>query len=135
MDPFVEIERLTGLAVPPTVIAACIGPKLVHIPPGRVLYAAGPDGKPSMQWGAFEEGDLEWYQRGNQLDPTWYRARGLAPVQMYEYSVTISATMPAVMSKVADLSGLSPRIGPSKFQYYNPAGLGAPVRGRSLGCW
>ena len=135
MDPFVEIERLTGFAVPQNVIAACVAPKLVHIPAGRVLYAAGPAGKPSMQWGAFEEGDLEWYQRGNQLDPTWYRQPGLPPVDMYEFSVTLTASAPAVMSKVADLTGLAPRIGPSKFQYYNPAGLGLPQRGRLLGAW
>jgi hypothetical protein len=135
MDPFVEIESLTGLAVPLNVIAACIGPKLVHIPAGRVLYSAGPFDKPSMQWGAFEEGDLEWYQRGNQLDPTWYRRPGLPAAEMYEFSITLSAPVPAVMSKVADIAGVAPRLGPSKFQYYNPAGLGVPARGRVLGSW
>src|SRR5690242_11781224 len=123
MDPFVEIARLTGCAVSPDVMNACIGPKLVRLPAGRVLFSAGPVDKPMMPWGAFEEGDLEWYQRGNQLDPTWYRRPPGPPVAMYEYTAAIMKETPAVMSKVSDLAGIAPRIGPSKFQYYNPAGF------------
>ena len=137
MDPFVEIARLTGGKVLPDVLSACIAPKLVWMPAGRVLYSAGPLNKPTMQWGAFEEGDLEWYQRGNQLDATWYRRPGTPPVEMFEFTVEIPADVqvPAVMSKVADIGGVAARIGPSKFQYFNPAGFAPMRRGRCLGTW
>ena len=135
MDPFVEIAKLTGRAVSPDVMNACIGPKLVIVPAGRVLYSAGQLDKPMMAWGAFEEGDLEWYQRGNQLDPTWYRRSPGPAVPMYEYTAALTKDVPAVMSKVADIAGVASRIGPSKFQYYNPAGFTPFRRGRLLGSW
>jgi hypothetical protein len=69
MDPFVEICRLTGRNISPEVIAACVAPKLVRVPAGRVLFAAGPYDKHSMAWGAFEEGDMEWYQWGISSNP------------------------------------------------------------------
>ncbi len=135
MDPWTEISRLTGRAVPPHVKIACAGPKLVTVPAGRVLHSAGPMSKTSMVWGAFEELDADWYGRGNQLDPSWYATHGTAPVAIYEYHVTLTSPTPAVMSKVADQPGAPLRIGPPKFQYYNPAGFGTPARGRLLGHW
>jgi hypothetical protein len=134
MDPWTEIVQLTGVTVHPSVIAACMEPKLVTVPAGRILYAAGPMGKTSMLWGAFEELDADWYRRGNQLDPSWY-GQGNEPVAIYEYRVTLARPIPAIMSKVADQPGVLPRIGPPKFQYFNPAGFGRPIRGRLLGHW
>ncbi len=135
MDPWIEITRLTGRPVPPHVKAACAWPKIVTIPVGRVLHAAGPADKDSMVWGAFEELDADWYRRGNQLDPSWYARHGTATASIFEYHVVLTKPTPAVMSKVVDQPGAAARIGPLKFQYYNPAGFGPPVRGRLLGKW
>ena len=72
MGTWASIEAATGWSIPGWVRQACIGPKLVTIPAGRELYAAGPAGKERMEWGAFDENDLGWYLQGNQLDPGWY---------------------------------------------------------------
>jgi hypothetical protein len=135
MDPWIEITRLTGCPVLPNVKSCCFGAKLVTIPSGRVLYAAGKDGKKTMFWGAFEEMNEDWYSRGNQLDHDWYKQPGKAPVPIFEYHVNIIKQTLAVMSKVMDQPGVAPRIGPPKFQYYNPAGFGLPIKGRKLGIW
>jgi hypothetical protein len=135
MDPWTEITQLTGYPVPLKVKSACTGPRIVIIPAGRILHAAGPAGKPTMVWGAFEEMDAEWYSRGNQLDPSWYTPPGTAPVPIYEYYITLTKPTPAVMSKVADQPGAATRIGPPKFQFYNPSGFGPPLQGRLLGKW
>jgi len=88
-----------------------------------------------MRWGGFEELDADWYERGNQLEQDWYTISAADPVEIYEYHTTIGRQTPAVMGKVADQPGAAPRIGPPKFQYYNPTGLGRPERGRLLGHW
>ena len=132
-DPWAQIESLTGLTVPTWVKTGCIVPKLVRIPAGRELFAAGPASKQSMEWGAFEELDVEWYLRGNQLDPSWYQAAEDGSVAIYQFAVVIASPTPAVMSKVADQPGAPPRLGPPKYQYYSPAGLGNPVKKHLLG--
>jgi hypothetical protein len=106
--------------------------KLVNIPHGRTLKAAGPEQLRVAKWGAFEELDLG-YTRGNQLDPSWYNKNATGPLPFYEYSIRVDNPTPAVMSKIADQPGAPTRIGPPKFQYYNPAGLGTPIRGRLIG--
>jgi len=139
MDPWTEIARITGCRVPPDVKAACEGEKLVTVPAGRELFAAGPLEKqwqkPPMVWGAFEEMDADWYRRGNQLDPSWYGARRGSPVLIYEYRVDIEKPTPAVMSYVKNLGGAISPAWPRKFQYYNPAGFRVPKLGRFLGKW
>lgn len=134
-DPWFEIERITGEPIPDWVKEAFLGPKLVHIPAGRTLYAAGPLGKTMMRWGGFEELDDDWYERGNQLDRDWYTSDSTGRIAIYEYSITTARPTPAIMGKVADQPGASKRIGPAKFQYYSPIGLGEPKRGRLLGNW
>jgi len=135
MNPWTEIIRLPGHTVPDWVKEAFLGPKLVRVPAGRTLYAAGPPDKTTMRWGAFEEQDADWYQRGNQLDSEWYTRDTDQPVPIYEYSITLTEATPAVMGKVSDQPGAPSQIGPAKFQYYNPAGFGRPIRGRFLGYW
>jgi hypothetical protein len=130
-DPWQQIEALTNQTVPDEVRAACVAPKLVKIPAGRLLYAAGTVAKESMQWGAFEELDVGWYLQGNQLDPAWYR--NAERIAIYEYEVVLTEETPAIMSKVADQPNAPPRVGPAKYQFYSPAGLGRPVRKRLLG--
>jgi hypothetical protein len=132
-DPWERIEAVTGWAIPASAKHGCIGPKLVTIPAGRALYAAGTAAKDTMHWGAFEELDAEWYLQGNQLDPNWYVCRPAERVAIYEYEVVLTEPTLAVMSKVADQSGAPGRKGPAKFQYYNPAGFGALVQRRLLG--
>ena len=132
-DPWRQIEALTGRVVPDWAKEGCVGSKLVVIPAGRTLYAAGTASKLAMEWGAFEEFDAGWYLRGNQLDPRWYGRSATERVPIYEYEVVIVAATPAVMSKVADQPGAPGRRGPSKFQYFSPAGLGTPRRRRLLG--
>lgn len=133
MDPWHEIERITGRPVPHWAREGCIGPKLVQIPVGRRLYGAGSELKATMEWGAFEELDLDWYLAGNQLVAEWYLKARTPPISIYEYQVRVEVPTHAVMSKVADQPGAPGRVGPMKFQYYNPAGLGDPIRGRVLG--
>jgi len=132
-DPWAEISELTGRKVPQSARAGCVAPRIVTVPAGRTLYAAGRALKRTMEWGAFEESTRDWYLHGNQLDPEWYGVALGTWVSIYEYSVTLVQPTPAVMSKVADQPGAAPRVGPPKFQYYNPAGFGAPVLGRVLG--
>ena len=133
MDEWQSIEEKTGWKIPDWVRNGCYAPKLVQIPEGRELYAAGPDGKSRMDWGAFEENDIGWYFRGNQLDPSWYTNHPGQRIPIYEYSTTIRAGVRAVMSKVAPQAGAPARSEPAKFQFYCPSGLGAPVKGRLLG--
>jgi hypothetical protein len=133
MDPWQEIQQLTGKSVPQWAKDGCIGPKLVHVPAGRTLYGAGSIAKLTMEWGAFEESDLDWYLCGNQLKAEWYLQAQTPPIPIYEYRITLATPTPAVMSKVADQPGAAARVGPMKFQYYNPAGFGRPVRGKLLG--
>jgi len=132
-DPWEHIEKITNKKVPGWAKTGCKDPKIVTIPVGRKLYGPGPDKKHSMEWGAFEELDTDWYLRGNQSDPVWYIKSLLDQIAMFEYSVTIKEPTPAVMSKVVDQLGAPRRVGPQKFQYYNPCGLGKPIRGRFLG--
>ena len=132
-DPWQQIEALTRQTVPTWVRQGCLAPKLITIPAGRALYAAGPAIKQTMQWGAFEELDVEWYLQGNQLDPSWYGADRRERVAIYEYEIVLTQPTPAVISKVADQRGALARQGPPKFQFYTPAGLGSPLRKRLLG--
>jgi len=132
-DPWRQIEVLTGQEVPDWAKEGCVAPKLVVVPAGRALYAAGTAAKRTMEWGAFEELDADWYLRGNQLDLDWYVRSTMERIPIYEYAVVLAAPTPAIMSKVADQPGSPARRGPSKFQYFNPAGLGTPQRRRLLG--
>lgn len=111
----------------------CVAPKGVEIPEGRELFAAGPEGKERMDWGAFEENDLGWYFRGNQLDPSWYAGRPQERIPIYEYKAVVRTGVRAVMSKVTLQPGAPERLEPAKFQFYSPMGLGVPVKGRLLG--
>ena len=131
METWAAIEAETGWSISAAVREACVGPKLVTIPVGRALYAAGPATKSAMDWGAFEENDIGWYLQGNQLDPRWYLRGDRVP--LYEFTVVVTQPTRAVMSKVATQSGAPDRDEPSKFQFYSPVGLGTPVRGRLLG--
>jgi PIN domain len=132
-DAWQQIEALTQRTVPSYARQGCVAPKLVTIPAGRALYSAGLATKQMMEWGAYEEHDIEWYFVGNQLDPDWYVATQAERVAIYEYEVVLDNPTPAIMSKVADQPGAPPAQGPAKFQYYTPAGLGPPVRKRLLG--
>ena len=132
-DAWQEIEKVTGKKVPEWAKEGCENPKIVTIPAGRTLYGAGTKTKHSMEWGAFEELDADWYLQGNQLNPDWYTGGLSDGIELYEYHVKITEPTPAVMSKVRDQSGAPMRIGPQKFQYYNPSGLGRPIRGKFLG--
>lgn len=111
----------------------CAAPKLVTIPAGRELYAAGQTTKERMEWGAFDENDIGWYLQGNQLDPTWYLGKRTERTPLYEYVVVLHEPTVAIMSKVAAQPGAPARAEPSKFQFYSPVGLGKPTRGRLLG--
>jgi len=133
VDEWQAIEEATGWQIPAWVREGCATPRLVNVPEGRELYAAGPDGKSRMDWGAFEENDLGWYFRGNQLDPSWYSKSPQNRVPIYEYRIVVGAGVRAVMSKVASQRGAPARPEPAKFQFYCPVGLGAPARGRLLG--
>lgn len=132
-DPWEHIGKITGKKVPEWAKKGCRDPKIVTIPVGRKLYGAGPETKHTMEWGAFEELDSDWYLRGNQLNPHWYIKGSADKVAVFKYSVTIKEPTPAVMSKVVDQPAAPRRVGPQKFQYYNPAGVGKPIRGRFLG--
>ena len=133
MDAWAKIEALTGWKIPDWVRQGCVAPKLVTIPAGRELYAAGPPTKERMEWGAFDENDMGWYLQGNQLDPTWYLGKRTERIALYAYVVVLSEPTVAVMSKVAAQPGAPARAEPSKFQYYTPVGLGKPTRVRLLG--
>ena len=132
-DDWAAVEAATGWAIPAWVRSGCVAPKVVTIPAGRELYAAGPSNKDRMEWGAFEENDIGWYLQGNQLDPIWYTAKRTDRTALYEYHVALRTPTVAVMSKVASQSGAPLRGEPSKFQFYSPLGLGKPTRGRLLG--
>ncbi|MGH7824990.1 MAG: hypothetical protein ACREQ7_07415 [Candidatus Binatia bacterium] len=114
-------------------------PKRVEIPAGTELKAAAPaDPKYIPKWGAFEELDMDWYYRGNQIAPGWREVT--EPLPIYEYTIRVEEKTPAVMSRVADQSQNAkapapPRAPdePPKFQYWNPAGLGKPEQGRLIG--
>jgi hypothetical protein len=112
---------------------ACVGPKLVTIPSGRELFAAGPAGKDRMEWGAFEENDIGWYLQGNQLDPGWYSGGRTGCTPLYEYAAVLEHPTVAIMSKVAAQARAPARAEPSKFQFYTPVGFGQPRRVRLLG--
>jgi hypothetical protein len=127
-----NIEAATGWGIPDWARQGCVGPKLVTIPAGRELFAAGPENKERMDWGAFEENDLGWYLQGNQLDPGWYLGSRTERIPLYEYSVVLHEPTRAIMSKVATQTGAPSRAEPSKFQYYSPVGLGRPIRLRLL---
>jgi hypothetical protein len=101
MDDWASIEAATGWSIPENVRQGCVGPKVVTIPTGRELYAAGPSNKERMNWGAFEENDLGWYLQGNQLDPSWYLSNRAERIALYEYSVVLREPTRAIMSKVA----------------------------------
>lgn len=133
MDAWANIEAATGWTIPASVRRGCVAPKLVTIPAGRVLYAAGSSTKERMEWGAFEENDIGWYLQGNQLDPSWYLGTRTDPIALHEYVVVLQEPTLAVMSKVAAQPGAPARAEPSKFQYYTPVGLGKPTRLRLLG--
>lgn len=133
MDPWLPIEAATGWKIPEWVRQACTGPKLVTIPSGRELFAAGTENKEQMDWGAFEENDIGWYLQGNQLDPAWYVGKHAARMPIYEYRVLLHEPTRAVMSKVATQAGAPVRSEPAKFQYYSPVGFGKPTRTRLLG--
>lgn len=133
MDAWASIEAATGWSIPHWVRQGCIGPKLVTIPAGRELYAAGPATKERMDWGAFDENDIGWYLQGNQLDPSWYLCKRTERIPIYEYVVVLHQPTVAIMSKVAAQPGAPVRAEPSKFQYYTPVGLGKPTRVRLLG--
>ena len=133
MDEWQAIEEKTGWQIPSWVREGCVRPKLVEVPVGRELFAAGPAGKSRMDWGAFEENDFGWYFRGNQLDPSWYVGHGEHPTPIYEYRTTVEPETRAVMSKVAPQQGAPERPEPAKFQFYSPLGLGTPIQGRLLG--
>jgi len=133
MDDWASIEAATGWSIPENVRQGCVGPKVVTIPAGRELYAAGPSNKERMNWGAFEEYDLGWYLQGNQLDPSWYLGNRAVRIALYEYSVVLREPTRAIMSKVAVQVGAPSRVEPFKFQYFTPVGLGKPTRVRLLG--
>jgi hypothetical protein len=133
MNEWSQIEALTGWVIPESARLGCHAPKVVTIPAGRELYAAGPSTKERMDWGAFEENDIGWYLQGNQLDPTWYLGTRTQRIALYEYVVTLKEPTLAVMSKVAAQSGAPTRAEPIKFQYYRPIGFGKPTRLRLLG--
>jgi len=132
-DDWAAVEVATGWAIPAWVRAGCVAPKIVTIPPGRELYAAGPFNKERMEWGAFEENDIGWYLQGNQLDPIWYTGNRTDRTALYEYHLVLETPTLAVMSKVAPQPGAPARSEPSKFQFYSPVGLGTPTRCRMLG--
>jgi hypothetical protein len=133
MDDWATIEAATGWSIPSWVRQGCVGPKLVTIPPGRELYAAGPADKKRMEWGAFEENDIGWYLQGNQLNPSWFLGKRTERIPLYEYMVVLHEPTVAIMSKVAAQAGAPARAEPSKFQYYTPVGFGKPTRLRLLG--
>lgn len=133
MNAWASIEAATGWTIPEWVCQGCVGPKLVTIPAGRELFAAGPANKERMDWGAFEENDIGWYLQGNQLDPSWYLSGRTERIPLYEYGVVLQEPTRAIMSKVAPQGGAPSRAEPSKFQYYSPVGLGVPTRLRLLG--
>ena len=133
MDEWKNIEAATGWSIPNWVRQGCVAPKLVTIPAGRELYAAGPANKERMEWGAFDENDIGWYLQGNQLDPSWYSGKVTDRIPLYEYVVMLQKPTAAIMSKVAAQPGAPARAEPSKFQYYTPVGLGKPTRVRLLG--
>lgn len=133
MDAWSHIEAATGWTIPAWVRQGCDAPKLLTIPAGRELYAAGPSTKERMEWGAFEENDIGWYLQGNQLDPNWYLSTRTERIALYEYVVVLQEPTLVVMSKVAAQPGAPARVEPSKFQYYTPVGLGKPTRIRLLG--
>jgi hypothetical protein len=133
MDAWTIIEQATGWSIPSWVRQGCVGPKLVTIPAGRELYAAGPATKERMEWGAFDENDIGWYLQGNQLDPSWYLGKRTERVPLYEYVVVLHEPTLSIMSKVAAQPGAPARAEPSKFQYYTPVGFGKPTRLRLLG--
>ena len=132
-DPWGEIQAATGWTIPASVRLGCEAPKLVNVPPGRELYAAGPSTKVRMDWGAFEENDIGWYLQGNQLDPSWYLGTRTERIALYEYRAVLEEPTLAVMSKVAPQPGAPARAEPSKFQFYRPVGFSKPVRIRLLG--
>jgi hypothetical protein len=132
-DPWAQIEAASDWAISASVRQGCEAPKLVTIPAGRELYAAGPATKVKMEWGAFEENDIGWYLQGNQLDPNWYLNARTERMALYEYMVALETPTLAVMSKVASQTGAPMRAEPSKFQFYTPLGLGKPTCTRLLG--
>jgi hypothetical protein len=133
VDAWTSIEASTGWSIPEWVRKACVGPKLVTLPSGRELFAAGPAGKDRMEWGAFEENDIGWYLQGNQLDSSWYSGGRAERTPLYEYAVVLEHPTVAIMSKVGAQVGAPARAEPSKFQFYTPVGLGQPKPVRLLG--
>jgi hypothetical protein len=112
VDAWTTIEAATGWSIPDWVRQGCVGPKLVTIPEGRELYAAGPAAKERMEWGAFEENDIGWYLQGNQLDPDWYLGERTERIPLYEYVVVLGEPTLAVMSK--SWPSREPRHAPSR---------------------
>ena len=101
------------------------GWKAVKLKKGETFEAFGTADKTQFKWMArVTEEDWEWAQRGNQLVPTWYRdQRGLKPVKMVRYRITIREDTSAAMSRITDQTDALSRLGPAKFQYFHPGGF------------
>ena len=133
-DVLEELAAKTGGKLDPYAAGGGTGWKLVTVPGGTRLYGAGGPDKSTMKWGGFEEQSLAEYVPENQWSPEFAGGSGEAETPIYEYHVDIQADTLAGMSKVAtEPKAGMPLPSPSKFQYYNPAGFGTPVRGRMLG--